>query len=422
MCYIFIARRRGECLFWRRLLFGSPFPLFESFVVKPAQFKHKQVEAEIRLLAQTLPVGARLPAERSMAASYGCNFLTVRRALKELVDDGTVVRRIGSGTFVAKHAVEAGGVRRSANRVGVIVCQGGNAYAYRVLQAIAHAGLEQKVELRSSWVRDFAEDGLSQAKLLEQEGCVAITIPWFPHDRVDEIRTFVRNSPLPVSLPMVIPGLEKNSFEQQEVFGESLQVATEALCKYFYALGHRRIALLGPDSATDVVLQKELSAYACFTSRENLPNFCGLVRAGAQAMDQLAERWKVYRGDLAIICYDDEHALRFMTAMHKQGMNAPEDFRIVGYNDTEASAFSDPPLSTIRQNFDYIGHWLIKSALGLARGAPDQSSRLPRPQMLVRATCGGRERIDAAFRAGLPSLDIMIPSDDAAALAVKAPV
>lgn len=379
----------------------------EVIAVDSRPFKHKQVEAEIRQLAQTLPIGGRLPAERSLAVTYGCNFLTVRRALKELVDDGIVVRRIGSGTFVARHTTGAEPVRRASNRVGMLVCQTGNAYAYRVLQAVAHAGLEQKVELRSSWVRDFCDDGLAQARLLEREGCVAITLPWFPHERIDEVRTFVRNSPLPVSLPMVIPGLEKNSFEQQEVFGSSLQVAAEALCGYFHALGHRRIALLGPDSATDVVLQKELSAYACFTSRENLPNFCGLVRAGAPAMDQLAERWKEHRGDFAVISYDDEHALRFITAMHKLGLSAPDDFQIVGYNDTEASEYSDPPLSTIRQNFDYIGHWLLKSALGLASGVPCQSSRLPRPQMLVRATCGGAGRITDEFRARLGNLDVI---------------
>ena len=377
------------------------------------------MEAEIRQLAQTLPVGARLPAERSMAASYGCNFLTVRRALKELVDDGIVVRRIGSGTFVARHEADPRTVRPSVARVGVLVCQAGNAYAYRVLQAVAHAGLAQGVELRSGWVRDFAEAGLAQAKLLEQEGCVAITLPWFPHDRIDEVRTFVRNCPLPVSLPMVIPGLEKNSFEKQEVFGSSLQTASEALCGYFHALGHRRIALLGPDSAGDVVLQKVLSAYACYTSRENLPNFCGLVRPGALAMDQLAERWKAFRGDLAVISYDDEHALRFMTAMHKIGLSAPDDFQIVGYNDTEASAYSDPPLSTIRQNFDYVGHWLVKSALALARGEVEQSDRLPRPQMLVRATCGGAGRIDAGFREKLPGLDI-ITGESPAVVAVPA--
>lgn len=375
--------------------------------MKPPQFKHKQVEAEIRQLAQTLPVGARLPAERSMAASYKCNFLTVRRALKELVEDGTVVRRIGSGTFVARHP---GGKRSTANRVGVLVCQGGNPYAYRVLQAIAHAGLEQQVELRSSWVRDYCDDGLGQARLLEQEGCQAITLPWFSHDRIDEVRTFVRNCPLPVSLPMVIPGLEKNSFEQQEIFGGSLQVAAEAVCEYFHTLGHRRIALLGPDSETDVVLQKVLSTYACYTSRENLANFCGLVRPGAAAMDQLAERWSAYRGDLSVICYDDEHALRFMTAMHKIGMSAPGDFQIVGYNDTEASEYSDPPLTTIRQNFEYIGSWLLKSALALARGELDQSSAPPRPQMLVRQTCGGLGKIDDAFRRRLAKLEIILPT------------
>jgi DNA-binding LacI/PurR family transcriptional regulator len=374
--------------------------------MNPTPFKHQQVEAELRQLVRTLPVGARLPAERSLAVTYGCNFLTVRRALKALSDDGTIVRRIGSGTFVERHEADPLAAH-SALRVGVLVSQKSNAYAYRVLQAVAHAGLEQKVELRSVWVDDFSEDGLRQAQHLQREGCVAITLPWFAHDRIDEVRGFVRRSPIPVSLPLVIPGLERNCFERQEIFGSSLLVATEALCDYFHALGHRRIALLGPNEPTDVVLQKVLSAYACHAANRGFGNYCGLVRPGAQAMDQLAERWREFRGDLAVVSYDDEHALRLMTSMHKLGLSAPRDFCIVGYNDTEASAFSDPPLSTIRQNFDYVGHWLIRSALGLARGELAQSSVLPRPQLLVRATCGGAGRVDDAFSALLPTLDIV---------------
>ena len=173
-------------------------------------------------------------------------------------------------------------------------------------------------------------------------------------------------------------------------------------------------------SPGDSVLHRLVSSYACYTSRANLPNFCGLVRPGAQAMGTLAERWREHRGDFAIVSYDDEHALRFITAMHKIGLSAPEDFQIVGYNDTEASEYSDPPLSTIRQNFDYIGHWLIRSALALARGGIDQSMRLPRPQMLVRATCGGAGRIDGVFRAKLPNLDII--TDEISAHAAAAMV
>lgn len=384
----------------------------EVIALDSSRFKHQQVEAEIRQLALTLPIGGRLPAERGLATLYGCNFLTVRRALKALVDDGTVVRRIGSGTFVARHPGDGARSGPVKDRLGVLVWQGGNAYAYRVVQGIAHEAMGLRVDLRSGWVGDFSHDGLAQAKRLEEEGCVALTLPWFPHDRVDEVRSFVRSCSLPVSLPMVVPGLETNSFERQEIFGGSLQSSMEQLCAYFHALGHRRIAFLGPDSPTDMVLHRLLSAYACYTSRENLPNFCGLARAGASAMGQLAERWKEYRGDLAVICYDDEHALRFMTAMHKLGLSAPGDYQIVGYNDTEASAYSDPPLSTVRQNFNYVGHWLIKSALALARGEVAQSSSLPRPQMLVRATCGGAGRIDDEFRRRLPNLDI-VPAEDA---------
>jgi len=379
---------------------------------RPNQLKYQRVEAEIRQLAKTLPIGAKLLSERELAIACNCNFLTVRKALKRLVDDGTVVRRIGSGTFIARHPHEAPAPRqhpqRIGNRIGILVYQGGNAYAYRVVQGIAHSGLEEEVELRSGWVRDFGEAAIAQANLLQREGCVALTLPWFPHDQMEEVRAFVRHSPLPVSLPMVLQGLENNSFQHQAVFEMNAILPTEMICRYYDALGCRRIALIGPDSANDVILQSKLIAYARFTSRRNLPNLCGLVPPGAAAMDQLVERWKAYQGDLAVIAYDDEYALSFMTAMHKIGLSAPADYRIIGFNDTEASHYSDPPLTTIRQDFDYIGRWLLKNALGLARNEVCQSMEPPPIRMLVGYTCGGRERIDDSIRALLPELDLSV--------------
>jgi len=372
------------------------------------QLKYQRVEAEIRQLAKTLPIGAKLLSERELAIACSCNFLTVRKALKRLVDDGTVVRRIGSGTFIARHPDQSPVHSRKANRIGILVYQGGNAYAYRVVQGIAHAGLEEAVELRSGWVRDFGEDAIAQADLLRKEGCVALTLPWFPHEQVEEIRAFAQKSPLPVSLPMVIPGLENNSFQHQAVFEVNAILPTEMICRYYDALGYRRIGLIGPDSANDVILQSKLIAYARFTSRHNLPNLCGLVPPGAAAMDQLAERWKAYQGDLAVIAYDDEYALGFMTAMHKIGLSAPQDYRIVGFNDTEASHYSDPPLTTIRQDFDYIGRWLLKNALALSRSEVCQSMEPPRIRMLVAYTCGGREKIDDRIRTLLPELELRV--------------
>lgn len=373
------------------------------------QLKYQRLEIEIRKFAQTLPLGAKLPSERDLAVSYDCNFLTVRKALKKLVEDGSIIRRVGSGTFIAKHLAEQNAASNPAtNRVGILVYQGSNAYAYRILQSLAHASIAQNIDLRSIWIRDFGEQAHAQAQKLKQDGCVALALSWFPHEMVDDVRRFVQACTLPVSLPLVIPGLEKNCFEQYDIFGTSSTIMTvEDTCRYYQALGYRRIALLGPDSASDLILQRKISGYVHYTSRENLPNLCGLIGPGANAVDQLAERWKAYRGELAIICYDDEHALRFMTAMHKLGLNAPNDFCIIGYNDTEGSRYSDPPLSTIHQNFDYIGHWLLKNALALSQGSVCQSSKTPRLKMLVRESCGGRGKITPEFQSQFHYIDIV---------------
>lgn len=48
-----------------------------------------------------LPKSAPLPAEREIATLTGLSWVTVRRAMQDLVDRGIVVQRQGSGSFVA---------------------------------------------------------------------------------------------------------------------------------------------------------------------------------------------------------------------------------------------------------------------------------------------------------------------------------
>lgn len=51
-------------------------------------------------LIETLGIGSAIPSERQLSADLGVSRLTVRAALDELVREGYLVRRRGSGTFV----------------------------------------------------------------------------------------------------------------------------------------------------------------------------------------------------------------------------------------------------------------------------------------------------------------------------------
>lgn len=70
----------------------------------PVQSKSKQVERILRsnILGKRWRSGTRLPTERELAERYGVSRFALREALNALVSDGLILRRQGSGTFVAE--------------------------------------------------------------------------------------------------------------------------------------------------------------------------------------------------------------------------------------------------------------------------------------------------------------------------------
>src|SRR5215470_16644322 len=70
----------------------------------------KQSETRERVLdlIERLGVGDAIPSERLLGTELGVSRLTVRAALDELVREGRLTRRRGSGTFVAEPKVAKG--------------------------------------------------------------------------------------------------------------------------------------------------------------------------------------------------------------------------------------------------------------------------------------------------------------------------
>src|ERR671915_1750426 len=70
----------------------------------PPKRTTKQSETRDRVLdlIERLGVGDAIPSERLLSADLGVSRLTVRAALDDLVREGYLVRRRGSGTFVSE--------------------------------------------------------------------------------------------------------------------------------------------------------------------------------------------------------------------------------------------------------------------------------------------------------------------------------
>jgi GntR family transcriptional regulator len=70
--------------------------------------KQRETRDSVLELIEPLDVGASIPSERQLSVDLGVSRLTVRAALDELVREGYLVRRRGSGTFVAEPKVAKG--------------------------------------------------------------------------------------------------------------------------------------------------------------------------------------------------------------------------------------------------------------------------------------------------------------------------
>ena len=68
----------------------------------PRPPKYYLVKQHLLELIATLPAGALVPTERTLTSELGTSRTTVRQALGELVGEGRLIRRHGSGTYVAE--------------------------------------------------------------------------------------------------------------------------------------------------------------------------------------------------------------------------------------------------------------------------------------------------------------------------------
>lgn len=61
-----------------------------------------QIAGRLRSMVDSLPAGERLPSEPQLARNFKVSRFTVAKAVEQLVKDGLIVRKQGSGTFVAE--------------------------------------------------------------------------------------------------------------------------------------------------------------------------------------------------------------------------------------------------------------------------------------------------------------------------------
>lgn len=264
------------------------------------------VEAVRRQLRQgQLATGDRLPTEAELAKSFGISIRSVREGVDQLVNEGLVGRRQGSGTYVREAATAAPlteEVPRGGDTVAILLPLA--VRGYHPFFSEVWRGVRERLASRgySAWNFDFEREGLSWGdvhsvpmderavvdKLLAHSSLAGVVTGGDPATHLRPL--------LPAALPMVAMNVNRACpyvcYDWDAEYGRAVRHLRRNGCRYIWCClerGGDAVALEGVEigAVNNYRTVTELTTAACEMAMERLGRGgCDGVVAGSDFIAQ----------------------------------------------------------------------------------------------------------------------------------------
>jgi len=193
--------------------------------------------------------------------------------------------------------------------------------------------------------------------------------------------------PFALQIPVVTIAAGQGAGQEFHPISVDQQLGARLAVRHLIELGHREIVhVRGPQD--------------WFDAHERYLGWRGeLEDAGLAVPEPIEADWSGARGfeigrqlareglPSAVFAANDQLALGLLRAFAEAGVSVPGDVSVVGFDDIPGSAYFQPPLTTVRQEFDQLGRKAIGMLLSAIAGEPLDHTPIP-PRLVPRASTG----------------------------------
>ena len=192
-------------------------------------------------------------------------------------------------------------------------------------------------------------------------------------------------------LPIVLVGGHAPEVDAPQVSTDEA-TATRLAVRHLVNLGHERVGLaIGPERFTPS--QRKLAGFTSALreagltldddeARRHVVATLYTLEGGQAAAAELLDT-----GHTAIVCASDIMALGAIRAARSRGLSVPGAVSVIGFDDSALMAFTDPPLTTVRQPVRHLCRVAVTALLAEIRGErATRSEILIEPELVVRGS------------------------------------
>ena len=177
-----------------------------------------------------------------------------------------------------------------------------------------------------------------------------------------------------MTIDRAVPGLPSHAIQIDNTGGISEAV------RRLKAAGHRRLGYVGgPPSEQSFTERRRAFDASC----ADLGLTAGPALSATATRELLDADFAAYlrRRDrpTAVVCANDDHAIKLMAAAASLGLSVPGDLALTGFDDIEAAALSRPGLSTLGVDKRLLGSLAVQRLGEIIAGtrAGSGEERLP---------------------------------------------
>jgi DNA-binding LacI/PurR family transcriptional regulator len=356
--------------------------------------KHVRIYNEIKrqLLCGEYRDGDKLPTENEYSARFAVSRPTVTKALNALEEEGFIVRKTGSGSYVRPRAAAP-----KSRLLGLFIPGLGRGEIFEPICAeIASAAERNGFSLLwSGFEKTDKMHPLSSAAIARRyidNGASGVFFQPLEHwPGYDEMNRNVVELFDGAGVPIVLVDSDYLRFPRRSRFDlvglDNFRAGYDAARCFLDGGADRVDFLMRPYSADTVSLRVRGYAAALFDA--GIDPDPSWIRTGYPEDEAFVR--KIVRGNGAdrIVCANDETASSLLATLELLGVAVPGEVGIIGFDDVRYARHLKVPLTTIRQPCEEIGRLAVETMLWRIEN-PDRPPRTVSVAgtLIPRQSCG----------------------------------
>ncbi|KMK74340.1 LacI family DNA-binding transcriptional regulator [Alkalihalobacillus pseudalcaliphilus] len=224
---------------------------------------------------------------------------------------------------------------------------------------------------------------LARCSHFHVDGCVIIA----GEDVEDSIYELVENG-----VPCVGIDIELEQPKASYVMTDNIHLARKVV-QHFYLSGVKAIGYIGGKKDSVISMYREQGFNEAMAQLGLIINDDWIKygdfheESGYLAMKEIFKT-KFY--PQAIFAASDFMAIGAIRAIKEQGLQVPDDIKIIGVDDIEVCRYSNPTLTTIRQDKERLGKLAARMLNDLINGTSHMKPILTDSELIIRESCGNK--------------------------------